>query len=204
MRPWPADACGRLVVWDVAGPNEYVEAQRFAGFVAVSGEMDKGERFAELFRAEYPGLVRELGLILADRALAEDVASEGFVELWRKWDRVSGLDRPGAWVRRVALRKAGRARWRRGKRGLVEASFESRSASEGVDVDLIRALAQLSDAQRTAVVMHHLGGWPTADIAVVLGCAEVTVRSHLSRGRQRLAQLLGNPSAREVSDDRSG
>jgi RNA polymerase sigma-70 factor (ECF subfamily) len=167
--------------------------------------MDKGERFAELFRAEYPGLVRELGLILGDPTVAEDVAAEGFVELWRKWDRVSGLDRPGAWVRRVALRKAGRARWRRRKRGLVEASFESPlPCGSGVDVDLVRALAQLSEAQRTAVVMHHLGGWTTADIAVVLGCADVTVRSHLSRGRQRLAQLLGDPSAMEANDGRSG
>lgn len=167
--------------------------------------MDRGERFAEVFRAEYPGLVRELGLILGDRALAEDVAAEGFVELWRSWDRVSGLDRPGAWVRRVALRKAGRARWRRGRRGLVEASFEPPSTSGGgVNVDLIRALGQLSEAQRTAVVMHHFGGWPTADIAVVLGCADVTVRSHLSRGRQRLAQLLGDPNAMEANDGKPG
>jgi RNA polymerase sigma-70 factor, ECF subfamily len=92
--------------------------------------MDRGERFAEVFRAEYPGLVRELGLILGDRALAEDVAAEDFVELWRSWDRVSGLDRPGAWVRRVALRKAGRARWRRGperaRGGVFRASVDER------------------------------------------------------------------------------
>jgi DNA-directed RNA polymerase specialized sigma24 family protein len=70
----------------------------------------------------------------------------------------------------------------------------------GVDLGLVRALAQLSEAQRTTVVMHHLGGWPTRDIAVVLGCADVTVRSHLSRGRQRLAELLGGPNAVEVND----
>jgi RNA polymerase sigma-70 factor (ECF subfamily) len=163
--------------------------------------MDRRERFAELFQAEYPGLVRELGLILGDRALAEDVAADGFVEVWRKWDRVSALDRPGAWVRRVALRKAGRARWRRGRRRQVEATFESSSPCEsGVDLDLVRALARLSDAQRTTVVMHHFGGWPTGDIAAMLGCADVTVRSHLSRGRQRLAELLGGPNAVEVND----
>jgi RNA polymerase sigma-70 factor, ECF subfamily len=163
--------------------------------------MDRRERFAELFRAEYPGLVRELGLILGDRALAEDVAADGFVEVWRKWDRVSALDRPGAWVRRVALRKAGRARWRRGRRTQIEASFESSLLGEsGVDLDLVRALAQLSEAQRTAVVMHHLGGWPTADIAVMLNCADVTVRSHLTRGRRRLAELLGAPNAVEAND----
>jgi RNA polymerase sigma-70 factor (ECF subfamily) len=162
--------------------------------------MDRRERFAELFQAEYPGLVRELGLILADRALAEDVAADGFVEMWRKWDHVSDLERPGAWVRRVALRNAGRARWRRGRRRQVEASFAASPTGGGVDLDLVRALAQLSEAQRTTVVMHHLGGWPTGDIAVVLGCAEVTVRSHLSRGRQRLAELLGGPNAVEVND----
>lgn len=176
-------------------------AQRFRGLMAVSRYRDKRHRFAQLFRAEYPGLVRELGLILGDRALAEDVAADGFVEGWRRWDWVSALDRPGAWVRRVALRKAGRARWRRGRRRQLEASFESPLPSEsGVDVDLVRALMQLSEAQRTTVVMHHLGGWPISDIAFVLGCSDVTVRSHLSRGRQRLAQLLGGPRAVEVND----
>src|SRR5918994_3005119 len=94
-----------------------VRAQRFRRLVTVSRYMDRRERFAELFQAEYPGLVRELGLILGDRALAEDVAADGFVEMWRKWDRVYALERPGAWVRRVALREGGRARGGRGRGG---------------------------------------------------------------------------------------
>jgi RNA polymerase sigma-70 factor, ECF subfamily len=162
--------------------------------------MAKRAGFAELFRTEYPGLVRELTLILGDRPLAEDVAADGFVELWRKWDQVSGFDRPGAWVRRVSLRKAGRARWRRARRVAVEASFEPSWVAGAADIDLVRALSHLSEAQRVAVVMHHLGGWPTADIATVLGCAEVTVRTHLSRGRQRLAGLLEHPVQVEEVD----
>jgi hypothetical protein len=92
--------------------------------------MDKRQHFAQLFRTEYPGLVRETGLILGDRAPAEDVAADGFVEGWRRWDRVGALEHPGAWVRRVALRKAGRARWRRWLRTQLEASFESPLPSE--------------------------------------------------------------------------
>lgn len=83
----------------------------------------------------------------------------------------------------------------------MEASFSSSAGSGGADLDLVRALRQLSEAQRTAVVMHHLGGWATADIAEVLGCADVTVRSHLSRGRQRLGELLENPNAKLEVDD---
>jgi len=164
--------------------------------------VDKREQFAELFRAEYPGLVRELGLILGDRALAEEVAAEGFVELWRKWTHVAGYDRPGAWVRHVAVRKAGRARWRRSRRPALEiAAFEHGAPAADPDVDLANALRQLPAAQRTAVVLHHLGGWSTAEIAQVLGCADVTVRSHLSRGRQRLAVLLAAPNHRSEVED---
>ncbi len=83
----------------------------------------------------------------------------------------------------------------------MEASFTATSMPEGVDIDVVRAIGRLSEAQRTAVVLHHLAGWPTADIAEVLGCADVTVRSHLSRGRQRLVALLEDPSSGVEVDD---
>jgi RNA polymerase sigma-70 factor, ECF subfamily len=164
--------------------------------------MDKRERFVELFREDYPGLVRELSLILGDRALAEEVAAEGFVEAWRKWDSIAGLDRPGAWVRRVSLRKASRARWRRARRrDLEQNASHVAPALAALDLDIMRALKALSPAQRTAVVLHHLSGWSTAEIANIVGCAEVTVRSHLSRGRQQLAaELRERNDSAEVRD----
>lgn len=143
-------------------------------------------------------------MILGDRELAEDVAADAFAELWRKWHRVSDFDRPGAWVRLVALRKAGRARWRRSRRAVLEerATFAGTvTGLEESDLDLLRALEDLSPGQRTAVVMHHLGGWPAQDVAEVLGCSEVTVRSHLTRGRQRLASLLGGDDTDVEVDD---
>ena len=165
--------------------------------------MDNEAGFVELFRREHPGLVRELTLILGDRLLAEDVGADAFAELWRKWSAVGSYDRPGAWVRRVALRNAGRARWRRHRRVSVEASFIGSRSADSLDLDLVTSLAQLSEAQRIALVMHHLGGWPAAEIAVVIGCAEVTVRTHLHRGRHRLAELLRDTTPLEVNDGES-
>lgn len=163
--------------------------------------MDKREGYVELFRAEYPGVVRELSLVLGDRALAEDVAAEAFVDLWGRWEQVSGFDRPGAWVRRVSLRKASRARWRRRRRQVVEGLGVPEQTPVESNLDLVRALAELTETQRVAVVMHHLGGWPTAEIASMLGCADVTVRSHLSLGRQRLAELLGESDEVDEVDE---
>lgn len=68
--------------------------------------------YRHLFRVEYPRLVRELSVII-DADLAEDVAADAFEELLRKWSRIRDYERPGAWVRLVALRAAAKVRRRR-------------------------------------------------------------------------------------------
>ncbi|ANY05542.1 RNA polymerase sigma factor [Pseudonocardia sp. HH130630-07] len=52
------------------------------------------------------------------------------------------------------------------------------------------ALAELSEVQRTAVVLRHVQGLPTAEVAQVLGCREGTAKSHVSRGLARLRRVL--------------
>jgi RNA polymerase sigma-70 factor (ECF subfamily) len=156
--------------------------------------------FRALFDVEYPRLVRELRVVLGDPALAEDVAADAFEALLRSWSKVSRYDRPGAWLRLVALRAAGKARGRRARRPVVESTWQpTASDTDAVDVDLQRALLQLTLHQRTAIVLHHLSGFPARDIADVLECDEVTVRTHLLRGRRRLAELLGDPDLEEVN-----
>ncbi|MBN9738192.1 MULTISPECIES: RNA polymerase sigma factor [unclassified Pseudonocardia] len=57
------------------------------------------------------------------------------------------------------------------------------------------ALGELSEVQRTAVVLRHVHGLPTAEVAQVLGCAEGTAKSHVSRGLARLRTVLDTPPA---------
>ncbi len=52
------------------------------------------------------------------------------------------------------------------------------------------ALGELSEVQRTAVVLRHVLGLPTVEVAHVLGCAEGTAKSHVSRGLARLRTIL--------------
>lgn len=53
------------------------------------------------------------------------------------------------------------------------------------------ALAELSAKQRKVVVLSFTEGLSYAEIAEVLGCEEVTVRTHLHRARKKLQKLLG-------------
>jgi RNA polymerase sigma-70 factor (ECF subfamily) len=54
------------------------------------------------------------------------------------------------------------------------------------------ALRQLPDEQRAAVVLVDMEGYSVAEVALILDCAEGTVKSRCSRARARLAGLLAD------------
>ena len=56
---------------------------------------------------------------------------------------------------------------------------------------VLAALAELPAEQRAALVLVDMEGYPVAEVAAMLGCAVGTVKSRCSRGRARLAALLG-------------
>jgi RNA polymerase sigma factor (sigma-70 family) len=150
-------------------------------------DMDDGG-YEALFRREYPAILRTAFAVVGDRRTAEEVTQEAFARLYVRWDKVSGYDRPGAWVRRVAIRVAVR---RRVSRPLaLEAAPASPALPLDDRIDLHAALRALSPMQRAAVVLHYLHDLPVAQVAAELGCRESTVRVHLHRARQHLAAVL--------------
>jgi RNA polymerase sigma factor (sigma-70 family) len=64
-------------------------------------------------------------------------------------------------------------------------------------VAIVNALEEVDPDQREAVVLHYLADLPVADIAAQLGIPQGTVKSRLSRARDRLAGLLD-----DTGDDR--
>jgi RNA polymerase sigma-70 factor (ECF subfamily) len=157
----------------------------------------------ELFVAEYPALVRTLALIVRDRAAAEDLAQDAFVQLLRHWPRVATYDAPGAWLRRVAIRMAVREDYRSKVRPLREHEAYAGVPTADIqpdshaDPELMVAVAQLSPKQRSVVVLFYLEDRPMVEVADLVGCSVATGWVHLHRARRRLAELLGE----EVTDD---
>jgi RNA polymerase sigma-70 factor (ECF subfamily) len=56
---------------------------------------------------------------------------------------------------------------------------------------VLAALDKLPADQRAALVLVDMEGYPVAEVAEMLDCAVGTVKSRCSRGRARLAPLLG-------------
>ena len=69
---------------------------------------------------------------------------------------------------------------------------------------VLAALATLPAEQRAALVLVDMEGYPIAEVAVMLDCAEGTVKSRCSRGRARLATLLRAELGGELGSDVAG
>jgi RNA polymerase sigma-70 factor (sigma-E family) len=151
------------------------------------------EEYSAFYGAEFPAIARSVFLLTRDREAADDITQEAFVQLYVHWRKVATYERPGAWVRRVAIRLAVKRLRREESRGRVEAAADSRSESTPapVDADIVTAVAQLPTRQRVAVVLYYFEDRPVAEIGEVLGISESNAKTTLFRARRRLAELLG-------------
>ena len=162
------------------------------------------EAFDEFFRQSHRGLV---GLVLAmvgDAETARDLAQEAMLRALRDWHRVSRLERPDMWVRRVTVNLAIDARRRRvreirevQRRSLAEETMTVDVAAE--HSPLWQAVRGLPDRQRAAIVLRYVDDLSVPEIALVLEVAEGTIKASLSQARAALAQRLAD--AVEVDAD---
>lgn len=164
---------------------------------AVSGArvhvIDIASSFDAFYTTTAPRLVRQLHAMTGDLSEAQDCVQEAYARAWQRWAQVSAYDAPEAWVRQVAWRLAV-SRFRRARvgSGLLRRHGppDDVPALSPDRVALVTALRQLPEAQRRAVVLHHLVGLSVAEVAAETGAPEGTVKARLSRGRTALAPLL--------------
>jgi RNA polymerase sigma-70 factor (ECF subfamily) len=161
---------------------------------------DLDDAYAVFFRSEYRSVVRTASLIVRDPQRAEDLAQDAFVQLYRHWTKVCSYERPDAWVRRITIRLAVRDLERSRRRRSLEPAAPPPATAASVDVDVLDAVRRLPSMQRAAIALFYLEDLPVAQIADLLGISVSTCTVHLTRGRRRLADLLGSGVTDEVED----
>lgn len=106
---------------------------------------------------------------------------------WEHWDQVTAMANPAGYLYRVGRTAARRERSRPIP---VDAASREAAGLPPADVDLVRALEQLSPQQRVAVVLVHAYGYPLREAAEVLEVSVATVREHVARGLRHLRSTL--------------
>jgi RNA polymerase sigma-70 factor (ECF subfamily) len=153
--------------------------------------------FESLVRPEIERLYGLAGLLLADRARAEDAVQEALLRAWRDLPKLREVDKFAAWIRRLVVNAAhdeGRRLGRR--RSEVELNpHHDRATLDDIGAlldrdELSRAFRRLKEEERTVLALRYFLDLSTSEAAVTLGIRDVTYRSKLHRAIKTLGAAL--------------
>ena len=158
-----------------------------------TGEDTRDADFTAFVAARRTHLRRVAYATCGDWHRADDLVQTALVKAYVAWPSLRQKGSEEAFVRRIIVRSnvdESRRPWRRERSGLDGHDRSARSPDVEERSALFDALQALPEMQRKVVLLRHWLGLSTAETAAELGIGEGTVKSHCSRGRERLQRLL--------------
>ena len=152
---------------------------------------DARERFAAAVTAHRHAMYRAARALLDSDADAEDAVSEAILRAWQAFGRLRDEKALKSWLIKITVNCA-YEHHRRGAHVTYTDDLEplAGGAEDKHDFTLWDAVCALPEDYRVATVLFYYEDMTTAEIAKTLGVREGTVRSRLSRARNRLRTLL--------------
>ena len=173
------------------GEAELVAAAQAGGAPAFS-------RLVEMHQRSVRGFLRRLG---GNHADADDLAQEAFVTAWSHIVAFRRGESFRSWLCGIAYRKWLTHRRSEARRGARDAASEpetevSTSAASHARLDAAFALAALPEEQRACVALCLAAEFSHSEAAQALGLPLGTVKSHVTRGRAKLIEVLEGANER--------
>ncbi len=159
--------------------------------LAVAGDQPA---FVELVRRRQHGVRRFMRQLCRDPTLADDLAQQVFLRMWRSLRQVTALERFNGWLKQVMVSVwMDEMRLRRAR--ILDATAANHAQvgarrSPGLERDLEYALAQLEPRTRLCVVLAYSEGHSHAEISTMLAIPLGTAKSLVTRGAHELRALL--------------
>jgi RNA polymerase sigma-70 factor (sigma-E family) len=153
--------------------------------------------FDDWVEVRVPALLRFAYLVTGSQHAAEDAVQAALTRACERWPRVRRTTDPDAYVRRMVV-NAHISAWRRsGRRELSVAEVRDTELADHATVVATgdaawRVCGTLPPQQRAAVVLRYYEDLGYAEIALILGVTQATVRSHVHRALAAMrAELEG-------------
>jgi RNA polymerase sigma-70 factor, ECF subfamily len=151
-----------------------------------------------LFGRHRVPLYRWLMRLVGDEALAEDLLSDVFLDVWRQAAAFEACSLVSTWLLAIAHYKALSARRRR-----TDAELDEKVASRVADTNdrevvlqktraelLRQSLARLSPEHGEVIDLVYFHGKSVKEIAEIVGIGEATVKTRMFYARKKLADLI--------------
>jgi len=155
----------------------------------------RGDRqaFEELVRRRQSWVRNLMRRLSRDAALADDLAQQVFIRMWRMLGQLQHPERFPGWLKRVAVNV-----WlQHQRRNDVMTSSETIEDLDrpiedttGAAIDMDRALALLPHDVRLCIVLSYHAEMSHAEIADAAALPLGTVKSHIRRGTEKLESWL--------------
>jgi RNA polymerase sigma-70 factor (sigma-E family) len=152
-----------------------------------------GEAVDALFRVHGLRIARLAYMLTGDASVAEEIAQEAFVRLWRSWDRLEDADAALAYLRTIVVNLSRSFLRRR----LLELRHRLARLDAAIEIDpaerldALSAVARLPHRQRACIALRFFEDLSEAQTAEALGISVGTVKSATHRALRRLEYLMG-------------
>ena len=158
--------------------------------------------FDELVR-RYQSPVRRffLNLTLGDEQLSDDLAQDTFIKAYLNIGKFRAMASFQTWLMRIAYNvfydhyrkmRNEKLEMKNVNGEMINDHFSFLTSHSSFKMDLHSALALLKPDERTCITLQLIDGYDIQKIAEITGIKEGTVKSHLSRGKEKMATFLKN------------
>jgi len=153
------------------------------------------DEFDAVYRAHVQSVFRFALRCVSNRALAEDLTAEAFLELYRRRDQIDTSRLP-AWLLTVVRNKA-RDHWRRQQveQRYVEREAESEPVESPALEKWVLESSDLKPVHRTCLMLRYVHGMTRAEIASATGLSETQVKGYLQYALERLRKTFQKDGA---------
>lgn len=159
---------------------------RRKGAVNVSQNIHRPVDWEQLVNENENHLYRAALAILRDVHEAEDAVQDAFVKYLEK--APDQLENPAAWLMRVLVNGCKSRLRRAGRRELP--LLDTIPAPEPEERPVLEAVLALPPMDRAVIHLFYYEGYSAQEIARITGQSPGTVRSRLSRAREKLRHML--------------
>jgi len=170
-----------------------ISDRELAARVAGSNDQAAFQQLVERHQAAIRGF---LGRLLAgDHGTADDLAQETFLLAYRKLQGWRARGTFSSWLHTIAYRQFLQFRRKHGRQQVMaeppDAGFDPAGAVDA-EVLLRQMMRRISSEERACLTLAYATGMTHPEIAEITGLPLGTVKTHISRGRQKLQQWLTN------------
>lgn len=146
---------------------------------------------------EYQSSIRSffLNLTLGNIALSEDLSQETFIKAYMNIRSFKGLSKFSTWLYRIAYNEYYSWVRKRHEDMMNEDSappedFTNEIEKTDARLDVWESMRILSKIERTIVILFYIDDQPIKKIVEITGLPEGTIKSHLSRAKNKMATIL--------------